>query len=244
MKIQKTRELLEEAKQLFKKRDYIQSQKLFSQVIEAEPSSTDGYFYLANIFHLRGELGKAIQSFQKVLELDPSYTDAAISLSILYNDIGRYEDAKKVFDRTHEKVTLSNKTDGVHDQQINRKFSAKHHEVADLYMTYQRFDEALVEYKKAYNLDPHNLDIRLKISKLYAKRGYVSKAYEELRKLKNEYPAFHQASLALGILHFSQGKVIEAQSEWNRVLAKDPTNQDAKMYLDMSHSATETVVTL
>ena len=128
------------------------------------------------------------------------------------------------------------------DPHINKKFSYKHYELADLYMSYRRHDEALLEYKKAITLDPDNLEARIKVSKAYAKKGLVSKAVDELRRIKLEHPHYHPARIALGILYFSHSKVIEAQTEWQKVLSLDPGNQEAKMYLSMSQSATETAL--
>ena len=74
----------------------------------------------------------------------------------------------------------------IEDVHINKKFSVKHFELAELYLTYNRFDEALFEYKKSSALDPENLDIKLKMAKVLAKKGFISKAIDELKKLKNE----------------------------------------------------------
>ena len=48
-------------------------------------------------YYLHGNLSKAIASFKKILADDPKHTDAAISLSIIYNDIGKYDEAKRIY---------------------------------------------------------------------------------------------------------------------------------------------------
>jgi tetratricopeptide (TPR) repeat protein len=109
-----------------------------------------------------------------------------------------------------------------------------------MYFSYQRYDEALFEYNKALALDSDNIEIRLKIARVYSKKGYLSKAFEELRSLKSESPNYLPARMALGLLHYSQGNIIEAQSEWQMVLAKDPNYSEAQMYMQLSQSASET----
>ncbi len=101
-------------------------------------------------------------------------------------------------------------------------------------------DEALFEFNKSIGLNPENLEIRVKMAKVYAKKGFVSKAFEELKKLKNEHPTFAPARLALGVLLYGNGNIIEAQNEWERVLAIEPKNSEAEMYLNLSQTATET----
>lgn len=211
---------------------------MFEEVVALNPNHSEAYFYMGNIFHLQGYLGKAIKAFNKVLELDPNHTDASISLSVILNDIGRYEEAQQIFDKANENV--KNKNLGIQDPHINKKFSLKHFELAEMYFSYERYEEALFEYNKAIGLDPDNLEIRIKIAKVYSKKGYFSKAFEELRKLKSEFPHYIPARVALGLLHYGKGNAIEAQTEWQSALNKDPENAEIQMYLNISKSATET----
>jgi len=239
-------ELINKGKECFDRGDYQNAQLIFNELIESSPNSTSGHFYLANIFHIKGEISKAIKAFKKVLELDPTHTDSAISLSILYNDIGKYEEAKIVFEKANDKI--KRKKNGslgqIDDPHINKKFAFKHYELAEMYTLYNRYEEALFEYNKAIGLDPDNLEARIKVAKIYAKKGFISKAFEELKKLKNEYPAHLATRVALGLLYYGNGNVIEAQGEWQRVLAKDPNNSEATMYLGLSKSATEVALDL
>ena len=237
---QRIADLVCKGKECFNRGEYRKAQLFFNEVIEGGGESSEAFFCLGNIFHLKGEIGKAIKAFNKVLELDPCHTDASISLSILYNDVGRYEDGKRIFDITNERIKQKKNRSGVEDKHINRKFSERHYELAEMYMTYNRFDEALFEYNKVIALNSDNLEARIKVAQVYAKKGFMSKAFDELKRLKNEYPAYLSARVALGILYYGTGKVLEAQSEWKRVLAKEPHNTEASMYLNLSKTATET----
>ncbi|HXH73708.1 MAG TPA: tetratricopeptide repeat protein [Bacteriovoracaceae bacterium] len=239
----KLNDLLKKAKEAFQKNDLKTANLLLTEVIEQNPNSTEGFFYLANVFHVRGELGKAIKAFQKVLELDPHHTDAAISLSVIFNDIGRYEEAKAIFDKANNQVK-NTQQQGLSDPHLNRKFSLKHYELAEMYASYGRADEALFEYNKAVTLDPDNLEIRIKVAKAYTKKGFISKAFDELKRLKNEQPGYMPARIALGLLYYGNGNIIEAQAEWQNVLSREPGHAEATMYVNLSRKATETTVSL
>jgi len=239
----KLSDLLKKAKEAFQKNDLKTASLFLNEIIEQNPNATEAFFYLANVFHIRGELGKAIKAFQRVLELDPHHTDAAISLSVIYNDIGKYEEAKIIFEKANNQVKTT-QNQGISDPHLNKKFSLKHYEIAEMYLSYGRADEALFEYNKASTLDPDNLEIRIKVAKTYAKKGFTSKAFEELKRLKNEHPAYMPARIALGLLYYGNGNIIEAQAEWQNVLSRDPNHPDAVMYLQLSRSATETTVTI
>ncbi len=231
------KELLDKGRDFYKKGNFKAAFEVLSDLVETDGKNTEGFFLLGNIFHQRGEIGKAIKAFQKTLGLDPNHTDAAISLSVVYNDIGKYEEGQKIFSKAQERVKSKNQ--GV-DPHINKKFSQRHYELAEFYMTYQRYDEALFEYNKAIQLDRDNLEARIKIAKVYAKKGFTNKAIEELKTLKNEHPTYIPGFLALGVLHYGNGNVLEAQAEWEKVLSKEPFNKQAAMYLNLSKTATET----
>ncbi len=234
------------AKELFDKREYKKSQILLSDIIETERDDKDllskVFFLMGNIFHIKGEVGKAIKAFNKCLSLDPSHTDASISLSVLYNDIGQYEEATRIFETANKRVKSGQGEDFLEDGHINKKFAAKHFELAEMYFTYNRLDEALFEYTKVRNLDPSNHEVRIKIAKTYAKKGFINKAFDELRTLALEEPNYMPARIALGVLYYGNGKILEAQSEWEKVLIKDPRNDEALMYLNLSRTATETSI--
>jgi tetratricopeptide (TPR) repeat protein len=239
-KIDKNEEMIGKGKVCFQNGEFKKARVIFNEILEADPQNIESLFYLANIFHRNGEIGKSIKAFNRVLELDACHTDASICLSVLYNDVGKYEDAKKIFDKANERVKKGAIGGEIQDKHINKKFSLKHQEIADLYLTYNRFDESLFEYNKAIGLDLENLEARTKLAKVYAKKGFFGKAFEELRKIKNEFPEYLEARLALGILYYGNGNVLEAQSEWEKVLIKNPNHKDALMYLNLSKTATET----
>lgn len=242
MEVSKESQLLNNGKELFQKNQFKKALHTLEEVLELNSKNSDAYFLMGNIFHIKGQLGKAIKAFNKVLEIDENHTDASISLSVILNDIGKYEQAKEVFEKANNNVKKESK--GVDDPHINKKFSAKHYEIAEMYFSYNRYEEALFEYNKAIALDPDNLEIRIKMAKVYSKKGYISKAFEELRRLKTEQPAYIPARVALGLLHYGSGNILEAQTEWQNALSKDPINEELQMYLNLSHSATETNLTI
>lgn len=135
-------QLLKNARECFEKLEYKKSQMILNEIIESDDNNVDAFFLSGQYFSSNGEIGKAIKAFNKVLTLNPEHTDAAISLSVLYNDIGQYEDARKVFEVANERVKGKTKGAGLfEDKHINKKFASKHYEIADLYLSYNRYDE-------------------------------------------------------------------------------------------------------
>jgi tetratricopeptide (TPR) repeat protein len=206
------------------------AEALIQQAMLMEPDNAD-FFYMRGLLRsYQGRLVDSIEDLKHALHLDPKHTDAAVCLSVILNDIGRYDEAKKIFEQANQSVFLKQIGD---DVQIDRRFSVKHFELGDLYFRYRRFDEAIEEYNRAILLDSQSTDIRVKRAKAFAKKGFVTRAIQELQQLKNERPYDLTVRIQLGLLHYSQGNVLDAELEWESVLEMDPVHREAIAYLDL-----------
>lgn len=219
---------------LFTRRDFKSAEGILKKQIETEPSNAESYYLLGVGYYLQNQIGAALENLRKALSLNPKHTDAAVCLSVLCNDIGKYEDAKTAFEQANQSIALKQATG---DREIDRKFSVKHLELADLYFRYRRFDESVEEYSKAARLDPTTLDIRIRRAKAYAKKGFFTRSMQELQQLKTEYPQFTPARIQLGLLHYSQGNILDAELEWEGVIHLDSQNREAITYLSMAQKA-------
>lgn len=223
-----------EIQELLSKRHYAEAERLIQERLTREPDSADAH-YLAGVCHyFQGRLGPTVEELKRSLAIDPRHTDAAICLSVLLNDIGKYDDARKVFDQANQSVVHKRQGE---DLAIDRKFAVKHMELADLYFRYRRYDQAIEEYGKAALLDPTTLEIRIRRAKAYAKKGFLTRAMQELQQLKREHAGFIPARIQLGLLHYSQGNLLDAELEWESIAEQDPSNREAHAYLEMVRKA-------
>jgi tetratricopeptide (TPR) repeat protein len=211
-----------------KQREFLVADNLIKSKINEEPNSAEGYYLKGVSEYFQGRIGTAIDHLKIALDKDPKHTDAAICLSVLYNDIGKYDLAKQVFERANQSVVHR---PGGETSGIDKKFSVKHLELGDLYFRYRRYDEAIDEYSKAMVLDPTDLDIRIRRAKTFAKKGFSTRATQELEQLVSEAPKYIPARIQLGLLHFSQGNQLEAELEWEEVLKQSPGNREVLSYL-------------
>ncbi len=219
---------------LLGQRNYAEAERLIGDYLRREPESADAH-YLAGVCHyFQGQLGPTIEELRRSLSIDPRHTDAAICLSVLLNDIGKYDDAKRVFEQANQSVVHKRQGE---DIGIDRKFAVKHMELADLYFRYRRYDQAIEEYGKAALLDPDTLEIRIRRAKAFAKKGYLTRAMQELQQLKREHVRFMPARIQLGLLHYSQGNLLDAELEWEGVIEIDSSHREARAYLEMVKQA-------
>lgn len=211
-------------------RNFADADRQISLLLATDADHTDAHYLRGVSQYLQGKLPPAITALKKCLELDPRHTDAAICLSVLYNDLGKYEEGKRVFELANHSVAHQRVGD---DPSIDRKFCVKHLEIADLYFRYRRYDEAIEEYGKAILLDPTALDARIRRAKAYAKKGFLGRAMQELQSVKGDHPGFLPARIQLGLLHYSQGNILDAELEWQGVLSINSQNREAINYLEM-----------
>lgn len=217
--------------ELINSKKYSEAESLIKTEETQNPNNPDIYYFRGVSSYFQGKFLPTIENLKKALELDPKHTDAAICLSVLYNDVGKYEEGKASFQLANQSVVHKNFNA---DADINRKFAIKHLEIADLYLRYRRYDEAIEEYTKAISLDSTDLEIRIRRSKAFAKKGFVTRAMQELQQLKQEHPHYIPARIQLGLLHFSQGNLLDAELDWESVLSIQPGNKEAISYLEMA----------
>jgi protein O-GlcNAc transferase len=66
-------------------------ERLLEQLIERYPAEPDWPFYLAELYHRRGDLDWAEAAYRQVLEVDPTYAQAYLRLGMIYEERAGWE---------------------------------------------------------------------------------------------------------------------------------------------------------
>lgn len=141
---------------------------------------------LATIFFDRGQLKKAIALFRKSLEVDPTFTDSSVGLSIILNDLGRYDEAKQIFETAY--ANMRAKQNSGTDRNLNEKLAVKHAELGNLYMIHEMYAESSEEYTKAAKLSPSNSEYKIRLGECHLKLKEGQKAISEFEDaLRDKY---------------------------------------------------------
>jgi len=235
--------MLAEAKQAFISGNYKIAEPILQQMILQGVRNPEIFQMLATVFYDKGQFNKAIKTFKRALEIDPTYTDASVGLSIILNDLGRYDEGKEVFDKAQK---VLNQRKGQSDPYVEEKLASKHEELADLYFQYQRYSESLDNLLKAQKLSSRRAEISLRIAECFTKIGDIPKAIQTLQNLVREYPQFNQARLKLGLIYYNNQNLAEAVQQWENILLREPSHAEASKLLKMAQAVgittTETYV--
>lgn len=227
-------EMLSEARREFINGNYKVAEPLLNQLILGNSRNPEIFQMLATISYDKGQFNKAIKTFRRALEIDPTYTDASVGLSIILNDLGRYDEGKQVFE---EAKNLLDKRKGQSDPWLEEKLASKHEELADLYFQYQRFNEALEQLLKALKLSSRKTEMTMRIAECFVKLGDGERAIRELKTLIKDFPQYLPARMKLGLVFYNLNLIAEATEQWENVLYREPQHGEAKKYLKMAQAA-------
>ncbi len=227
-------DLLETARENFKNANYKLAESLLQQLVMMNFQNPEVQHMLASIYYDQGKFNKAIKTFKRALEIDPEFIDAAVGLSIILNDLGKYEEGKKVF-QAAQKVLDQKKLQ--RDPYTQEKLAAKHDELGELYFQYKQYQDAIAHYEKALELTSRKSETKMKIVECYIKLEDFDTATKSLRQIILAAPHFNQAKLKLGFIYYKTKKFVEAIEQWESVLIKDPQNAIATRYLQMAQES-------
>ncbi|MEQ1723400.1 MAG: tetratricopeptide repeat protein [Pseudobdellovibrio sp.] len=236
-----SQQLIDEARAAFIEGDYTTAEPLLNQPTLLNSKNPEVLQMLATIYYDQGKFNKAISTFKKALEIEPSYTDAAVGLSIILNDIGRYDDARRIFDQA--KAQLDAKKQAA-EPNTNEKFAVKHAELADMYLQFKRFEESAEQYMKAISLSIKKVDLILRLAECFVQAGQKDRAIKELKSLLQADPRLSAPRLKLGLILYNSHHIAEAVDQWENILRYEPKNPEAIRYLKMAQAAGVTTLTI
>jgi tetratricopeptide (TPR) repeat protein len=237
--MQTIKELITTGKQYFENKEYVRAEEYLSRVIEMGVKYADVFNMLGVISHIQGKFASAIEYFHKALEINPRYTEATLNLTVLYNDLGQYSDAKKLYFSLKNKAS---KSSAQIEPVLRGKLSNMHADIGDVYRSIGLYSNAIDEYIHALSLNPGYSDIRTKLGQALRESGDKEESLKELSKVLKQNPTYVPALLQIGITHYSLNNLNEAKAAWNKATALNSNSNLANMYIRLCDSASPNLV--
>lgn len=231
--------MYKQGKAQFRKGNFAEAEDLLTRVLAKKPRFADLHGLLGIIKHDRGEFAKAIGHFKKALEINPDYAEVRLNLMITYNDLGKYEEAKKLLDHSQEYTT----EDGLQIDPISlSKIANSHAYTAELYIAIDDHKNAARELEQALALRPQYADLRVRLGIAYRMQGRLTDSVIQLVEALKINPNYVYARVQLGLSYFEMKKEPEALRQWELVLTIDPKNELAQTYKELLESGELSVV--
>jgi tetratricopeptide (TPR) repeat protein len=227
----KTKQLLTLAREHYDKRDFDKAEQYLQRVMPEADGFADLHNMMGVIHHDRGRLADAKAEFERAVALNPKYTEASLNLAVTCNDLGDYAAAQRTYQQA---LAREAEYPGGLDPYAKGKIANLHATVAHAYRDVGLHNEAVHELRKAINLCPHFVDLRLELSNVYRELRDLAAARFELEEALRLKPSYVPARNALGVVLLVLGERLAAIAEWQQALQTEPTNKAAQMYLKMA----------
>jgi tetratricopeptide (TPR) repeat protein len=132
--------------------------------------------------------------------------------------------------------------------QIDDQLAEAHWGLANAYEGLQRYQEAFEEMKQVVELDPNNLDVRVRLGNYYLMGSKQSPAaITEAERLAKEVlqknPNHIEGHILMGSVLFAQDHRPEAFAELNHAIEIDPKRVESYLSLARFHALTKDLVT-
>ena len=229
---ERTKELLVLGREHYEKGELDAAEHVLGQVLEKTDQFADVHNMLGFIRHSRGDFVAAERHFERAVELSPSYTEALLNLAVTYNDLRKYDAARKVYAR----IQKAEGQGGIADPFARGKIANMHADLAQAYLDVGGREEAIVELKKAVGLCPGFPDLWTRLGSIYRDMGDLEFAREAYETACHAAPNYVQARVLLGVTLLSLGEQDAAIAAWREALGIEPDHKSAKMYLRMAEA--------
>ena len=198
-------------------------------MLEKSDRFADVLNMLGLVRHERGDFTGAKDAFERAVGVNPSYTEALLNLVVVLNDLGEYDEARRVYERV--RVTAQPTHEGsVSDPYALGKIANMHADIAKAYADAGFVDEAVAELRKAVGLRPSFADLHLRLGSLLRDRGDLVGARGAFEAAAAANPRFAQAQVQLGVTRYMMDDKVGAAASFAAALALDPENKVAQMH--------------
>ncbi len=233
----RVRQLLVLGREHYQRGDFDKAKTILDRVLESSDRHADVHHMLGVIAHGAGELAVAQAHFEKAVTLNPNYTEAQLNLMVTYNDLGKYEAARKLYAQVRAR-TITAQVDPV----IKGRLANMHAELSQAYADVRMPAEAIRELEKAVSLCPQFADLQTRLGVLYRDTGDQLRASHCFQAAKQANPKYIPGRLALGTLMLGAGESEAARREFETVLEVEPENRLAQTYLRLLETSPRTSV--
>jgi tetratricopeptide (TPR) repeat protein len=163
-------------------KDTIGATREFRAAVQANPKEPNAHFGLGYLLWTQRQYQEASQEFQAELENTPDYTQAMVYLADADIQMNRIADARSLLERVVK---------------IGPAIFLGHLDLGIVYAEDNREEEALREFKAAAELKPDDVNVHMRLGRLYRSMGKTSEAKNEFDKARNLNRTAHDALITV-----------------------------------------------
>lgn len=168
--------------------EYARARPHLETVRDAHGDYADVHNMLGFIHYEQGRPLEACGEFEQALAINPHYTEAALNLSVVYNELGRYDEGRKLYEQVHN----SRGSGGLDDLEplARGKIANMHRDLGDAYTAVGLLEHAIKEFRKALRVCPTFVDIRTKLANTLRDLSRYDEAIDEFQAICDLSPGY------------------------------------------------------
>jgi tetratricopeptide (TPR) repeat protein len=221
---------VERARERFAIQDYAGAAALLEDAIDAGCHYADAYNLLGLSLALLDRPHEALAALDRALVQNPRYLDAHLNRGVLLTGLGRSEAAAAAFAHADE-LGQPDHT-GLPITAANRIANAHAH-LGDEYRAAGAAPQAIAQYRRALELRPAYVDIRLVLAHTLLEAERYADAADALDQILVVQPHQLDALLLRGLAAYLQGAVGTAEQMWDRAAELHPDDGRVEGYRSM-----------
>src|ERR1700732_2286849 len=117
--------------------------------------------------------------------------------------------------------------------------SARHFADAEHWAAVGKTNEAIVEYRRAIQLNPKDPKAHLALAKIFMDRQESPSAYQQLQAVRKNAPDNHEANVMIANIMLKAHDFAKAKEQAEALISKNPDDTDALLVLAESSFATK-----
>ena len=222
------REILLHGRRAFDRGEDAAALESLSRLVAHGVRFADVHYMVGMIQERRGDLDSALHQLGEAVRINPSYVEALLALASLFERRGEYEKSQGYAERASQ---LARPTAAGLDPTTRGKLANQQAALADAFVQAGERRDAIEQYRGALDRCPTFHDIRHRLAVTLREAGLPAQAAQEFQRILRLHPGLLESQVQLGLTYYSMGRTPEAIDEWNSVLEKDPSRDEARMYL-------------
>lgn len=222
------REILMLGRRAFERGDDEVAREQLERLVAHGVRYADVHYMLGMLFERSGDLPSAIERLREAVRLNPSYVEALLALASLHERRGEYARSQGYAERASQ---LCRPTAGGLDPTTRGKLANQQAALADALAQAGERRAAIEQYRGALERCPTFHDVRHRLGIALREAGLPAQAATEFQRILAAHSGLLDSQIQLGLTWHAMGRTADAVAEWEAVLQKDPSRDEARMYL-------------
>ncbi len=191
------------------KRNFATALQLFDEIVDRGEANISVYMARARTLNRLQQQQKAIADYDKILTLSANHFGATFNRSLIFSNLGDYEQAAAGFQRA---TTLG----------ASNRRARSYSRLASTLVDLQRIDEAEIAVHQALRFAPGMVRARMTLAGIYLERGDTDKALIEFDRVQRLGPERASVYATLARVYLKHQRYQSAEQMFNTAILHRP----------------------